>query len=314
MNRRHFLHALGLSAVVAGTSKTALSQKKSTRPQIAITIDDPHLNATPLLTPDERNSRILKALRKHSDLKAALFVSGKNIDSAAGSKLLDSWNIDGHLIGNHSYSHSYYPSSKISFGQYSEDIIRAEILLKNYPNFKKFLRFPFLKEGNTLEKRDNMRAFLQERGYKMGYVTIDASDWYIDDRLIKRLKSDSRADLEPYKKFFLDHIWERAVYYDDLARRVVGRPIKHTLLIHHSLLVSLFLNDLLKMFKRKGWKLIDAEDAFADPVFSCLPNVLPAGESIVWSLAKETGKYETLLRYPAEDGKYEKEKMDALNL
>lgn len=128
INRRHFLQALSLIAA-AGTTKTALSQKTSARPQIAITIDDPHLNATPLLTPDEHNRRILKALRKHSDLRAALFVSGNNIDSTAGSKLLDSWNNAEHLIGNHSYSHSYYHSSKISFEQYSEDIIRVETLL-----------------------------------------------------------------------------------------------------------------------------------------------------------------------------------------
>ena len=32
-----------------------------------------------------------------------------------------------------------------------------------------------------------MRAFLTDHGYKNGAVTIDASDWYIDDRLRKRL-------------------------------------------------------------------------------------------------------------------------------
>ncbi len=312
MNRRYFLQALGLSVAAAGMSKTALSRKATARPQVAITLDDPDLDATPLLTPDERNRRTLDALRKHSDLKAALFVSGRKIDSPAGAKLLGSWNDAGHIIGNHSYSHSYYPSPKISFEQYSQDIIRVENILKDYPNFKKLMRFPYLKEGDTLEKRDKMRAFLKERGYKMGYVTIDTSEWYIDERLNKRLESDSRADLAPYRKFFLDHIWERSLYYDDLAKKAVGRPIKHTLLIHHSLVVSLFLDDLLKMFKRKGWQLIDAQEAYTDPVFSRLPNVLPAGESIVWSLAKETGNYDKVLRYPAEDGEYEKAKMDRL--
>jgi hypothetical protein len=42
--------------------------------------------------------------------------------------------------------------------------------------------------------------------------------------------------------------------------------------------------------------------------------ILQAGESIVWGVAKETGKYEDILRYPGEDGEYEKDEMDKLGL
>ena len=43
-------------------------------------------------------------------------------------------------------------------------------------------------------------------------------------------------------------------------------------------------------------------------------NALPAGESLVWALAKETGRFESELRYPGEDDVYENPKMDALGL
>ncbi|MNL31759.1 hypothetical protein D3C87_1535680 [compost metagenome] len=68
------------------------------------------------------------------------------------------------------------------------------------------------------------------------------------------------------------------------------------------------------MFQDKGWKLISAKDAYKDPVFELEPNIIPAGESIVWASAKESGKYESVLRYPAEDGEYEKAEMDKLGL
>src|SRR4030095_9071982 len=100
-------------------------------------------------------------------------------------------------------------------------------------------------------------------------------------------------------------MWKRAVYYDDLARKVLGRSVKHTILMHYNLLNALFLGDLLDMFKSKGWKLIDASEAFKDPVFSAKPKIVPAGESIVWAIAKETGKFDSLLRYPGEDRHYE---------
>ena len=81
-----------------------------------------------------------------------------------------------------------------------------------------------------------------------------------------------------------------------------------------AVLRALFLGDLLDMFKSRGWKLIDADQAFKDEVFAAAPNILPAGESIIWSLAKETGKFDAVLRYPGEDGDYEKAEMDRLGL
>lgn len=99
-----------------------------------------------------------------------------------------------------------------------------------------------------------------------------------------------------------------------MSRRALGRSVKHTLLIHHNLLNKLFLGDLLAMFERKGWKLIDAADAFTDPVFNAEPKILPAGESVIWALAKESGKFDRELRYPGEDSEYEKPKMDMLDL
>ena len=77
---------------------------------------------------------------------------------------------------------------------------------------------------------------------------------------------------------------------------------------------ELFLGDVLSMFQSKGWRLAGARDAFSDPVFSAEPNNLPAGESIIWALAKETGKFNGRLRYPGEDGEYEKPGMDKLGL
>ena len=84
--------------------------------------------------------------------------------------------------------------------------------------------------------------------------------------------------------------------------------------MHFNLLNGLFLGDLIEMFKGKGWQLIDAEEAFTDPIFRAEPNTLPAGESIVWSLAKEKGTIAKSLRYPAEDGDYETARMNKLGL
>jgi len=186
--------------------------------------------------------------------------------------------------------------------------------MQHYSNFKKIFRFPFLKEGNTLDKRDEFRRFLREHGYLNGSVTIDASDWYISSRLEKRLSQNPNADITPYRDYYLQHIWSRAQYYDGVVKEVLGRSPDHTLLLHHNLLNALFLGDIIQMFKDKEWKVINADKAFQDPIFKMMPNTLPAGESLIWALAKQTGYYDKKLRYPGEDESYEKESMDKLGL
>jgi Predicted xylanase/chitin deacetylase len=312
LDRRSFIKILGLSLPAAQFASSFLFADEKDQPEISITIDDFRVSGNSIIDAETCNINMLKALENHSNLKAALFVVGKNAELNNNMELLDLWNSAGHIICNHTYSHKYYP--KTNFEDYCNDILKNEELLKAFSRYKKYFRFPALKEGNTLEQRDKMRNFLSEHNYKMGYVTVDASDWYIDQRLKKRIEENAKTDITPYKDYYLNHIWERANYYESLAKRITGRSIKHTLLMHHNILNGLFLNDLLDMFVNKGWKLIDAEQAFADPVFSLKPDIVPAGESIVWALAKLSGKYENELRYPAEDSIYEEPLMNKIGL
>jgi len=257
--------------------------------EVAITIDDLDLNAddTAGLTLEERNAAILSTLRRRR-LKVALFVCGMRVDNEMGRRHLREWGDEGHIIGNHTYSHTLY--STTTFERFSADTLRGEELLAGVRGFRKLFRFPALKEGATREQRDAMRAFLRANGYRMGYVTIDTSDLALEARLRRRLRAEPEADTAPYRAFLLDHIWQRAVFYDGLARSVLGHPVRHTLLIHHNLTTALFLEDLLNMFATRGWRVIDADTAFQDPVFNREPDIVPAGESLLWGLAKETGR------------------------
>jgi peptidoglycan/xylan/chitin deacetylase (PgdA/CDA1 family) len=311
INRRIFLRDLagGMAAATVLGSSGALAAQ--VRPSVAITMDDFSFGETPVLTPAERNHKILAALAAHRT-RAAAFVVGRSAETDASRAMLASWARAGHIVGNHTYSHRSY--TRTSFEEFSADILQAEAFLERVPGYARWFRFPYLKEGDTAEKRDRMRAFLRERGYRNGHVSIDASDWFFDSRLHARLEANPAADLAPYRKVYLDHLWERAVYYDGLAQECVGRSVPHTLLLHFNLINALFLGDVLDMFVAKGWRLVDAKRAYADRFYSSQPDIAPAGESLVWAVAKETGKHSKPLRYPAEDAEYEKPRMDSLGL
>ncbi len=281
--------------------------------KVSLTFDDGSTKDMPGYTLKEWNQMILNHL-KENNLKAVLFVTGSYLNNEKGNYVLSSWNGAGHKIGNHSFTHPYFNSSKITLEDFEIELLENDSLIKVYSNYYPRFRFPYLKEGNTKEKRDGFRKFLKDHNYKIGYVTIDNSAWYICGRLIKRLKENPDTDISEFRKFYLDHIYERAMFYDSLAYKLTHRRIHHVLLLHHNLTSALFLDDLIKMFKSKGWEIINAEEAYKDKIYKQEPKNIPAGESLIWALAKESGKYNDILRYPGEDSKYEKDKMDRLGL
>ncbi len=279
------------------------------RPSIAITMDDVHWEYIPEDRRSEAEDRLLSHLSK---TQAFLFAAGGAVDNPHGAAIMKSWSAAGHRIGNHTYSHKV--SNKMKPEEFEADILRCEGVLRGYSGFRKWFRFPALKEGQTSELRDRFRSFLARHNYRNGPITVDASDWYYNQRLISRLTAERGFDVSRYREPYLAHVWDRAQFYDQLSRQVLGRSVPHTLELHYNLVNALFLGDLLRMFRSKGWGVIDAEEAFSDQVFTRQPHTAPAGESLLWALAKETGKFADRLRYPGESGEYEKPLLDRLGL
>lgn len=274
-------------------------------------MDDPNTEETPLYAVAERNRLILEQLAARR-VQVMLFVCGKRVDSTQGADVLRAFNDAGHLLANHSYSHHGYDDPANDSATLATDIARCEALIANYSGFRRRFRFPFLKEGESSQKRDTLREVLRARGYTNGHVTMDASDWAYSGRLIKRLKADPAIDLSPFRAAYLAHMLDRAHYYDRLATMVTGHSIAHTLLLHHNLLNALFLGDLLDALERDGFRVIAPERAYADPVFALQPATIPAGESLIWSLAHGDARLRASLRYPGEDEEYEAEALNRL--
>ncbi len=290
-----------------------LTLRVYSQPTVSFTFDDGVTGDMPGYSFEQWNEMLLEQLDR-AEVKPVFFVTGANKSDAKGQFLLKSWNDRGHRIGNHTFSHPNYNREEMTFEKFKEEFLSTDTIINKFDNYIRLFRFPFLKEGNTKEKVTLFREFMKEHQYSNGYVTIDASDWYIDSRLRNRLKQNPSADIEAFRQFYVEHLFDRAMFYEELAFKLTGRHINNTLLLHHNLAAALFLGDLVKMFKAKGWRIIDAEDAFKDKIFQSNPSNIPAGESLIWALAKESGKFEEVLRYPAEDSRYEKEKMDKLGL
>lgn len=186
---------------------------------------------------------------------------------------------------------------------YIKSIEHADTVLKTLPNYTRIYRYPFLKEGNNTEKRDTVYQWLAQNHYNIGGVSIDASDCFYNQKYINYAKQQDLDKLQQLKQAYIAHLLNRAEYYDQLAQLSLKRSPQHVLLLHVNAINAAFLKDVITAFQLHGWTFISAERALKDPLYALHSQNIPAGESVIWSIAKTQGI--TQLRYPAEDAPYE---------
>jgi peptidoglycan/xylan/chitin deacetylase (PgdA/CDA1 family) len=272
---------------------------------IAFTFDDgPHTSDGPRLNAQQRNTAMLAALAKHK-VKAALFVTcGNGADTPAGLALARAWGDAGHVVGNHTMTHP--DLHKTALPDYQREIMDCDRIISGLPGYRKWFRFTFLREGNTPEQRDGMRAFLARENYRNAYVSLDTSDWRLNDKLVELLKRDPQADVSAIRSAYLGHIKQRALAYRALSQQLQGRDIAQVILLHHNLINAMWLDDVIAMFREMGWTITTPQAAFADPVYALAPDRPVAGQSLLLSMARVLGlgKFEGWERL-VDDGDYE---------
>jgi peptidoglycan/xylan/chitin deacetylase (PgdA/CDA1 family) len=308
MKPRRIAAALGLT--VSAWLPAAQAQS------LAFTFDDgPRLTETPLLSPAQRNQALLDALSAQR-VQAALFVTcGNGADRPQGYALAQAWGRAGHAIGNHTMTHLDLNSAKVTLAQYQQEVADCDRITSTLAGYRKWFRYTYLREGNTPEKRDGMRDYLRQSGYRNAYVSLDTSDWRLDEKLVDVLRANAQADLTPIRLAYLSHLRQRAEAYRDLSRQLEGRDIPQVMLLHHNLINALWLKDAIQQFKDMGWTIVTPEQAFADAVYQQSPEKLVAGQSLLLSIARSRG----LGKFPGwerlvDDGDFEIEALKAQGL
>jgi peptidoglycan/xylan/chitin deacetylase (PgdA/CDA1 family) len=163
---------------------------------IALTFDDgPNMADNIGLTAAERNEAILAQLAD-AHVKSILFVTRTDTNTKRND-LIRAWGTAGHQIGNHTATHPNF--DEVSLAEYEHEFELCDLAIRDLPGFTPRFRFPYLHEGDTIEKRDGFRAFLDSTHYKTGPVSVDASDWYYSQRLSARLKKNPKVDRLPYR-------------------------------------------------------------------------------------------------------------------
>ena len=258
----------GASETVAEGSSMAMSEKR-----IAFSFDDAPRGPGAFLEPGERPGLLIEALETAGIKQAAFFINpGRITDHDNDAADIAAYADAGHVLANHSADHSKL--SAVSATAFLADIDAAEAWLDDKPNYRPWFRFPFLDEGGTnRDKRDAVRAGLKQRGLMNGYVTVDASDWYLEDLAIAAAKAGQLMDWNALRDLFVESYVQSAEFSDDLARRTLGRAPVQMILLHETDLAAMFVDDLAAALKKQGWTIVSADEAYRDPIAHMEPDI-----------------------------------------
>jgi peptidoglycan/xylan/chitin deacetylase (PgdA/CDA1 family) len=254
--------------------------------EIALTFDDAPRKDGKHYTGMERTEILIQKLKDKNVPAVAFYCIGRDMDAIERKRLM-MYADAGHFIANHTYSHQSIKN--LGVDGYIDDIRKADVILKEFLNFKYWFRYPYLDEGKDLDSRDRIRVALKDMGYINGYVTIDDYDWYLEKLFQDALIAGKTVDYYKLKNMYIQHIWKSVKFYDDMAIHILGRSPKHVLLLHENDLAALFIGDLIDYLREKGWEIISPEDAYDDPISKIIPDVLLNGQGRIGAIAKEKG-------------------------
>lgn len=254
--------------------------------EIALTYDDCPMADGEYYTGVRRTQVLTRKLKTSKVPSVGFFCTTRHLD-ATGRRRLKMYSDAGHIIGNHTALHPDF--HKTETADYIASIEAAHAKLKDFATFRKWFRFPYLREGETVEKRDALRAYLKRAGYTSGYVTVDTYDWYMNSLFQKALETGKKVDFTKLEKMYTKVLTEGADFYDAIAQRALGYSPRHVMLLHENDLAALYVDKLVKQLRGNGWKIISIESAYEDPIAKEEPDTLLLGQGRVVALAKAKG-------------------------
>lgn len=254
--------------------------------EIALTLDDAPRENSAHFDGATRTSKLIATLKRADVAQIAFFCNTVRMD-AAGAARIKAYADAGHLIANHSHTHA--DLHQVGVQAFVAEIDTADRILRTFPNFRPWFRFPYLHEGKTVEVRDALRSELKQRGLLSAYVTVDTFDWHMDRLFQDAVAARKTVDFDRLRDAYVDVLSESIEFYDEVAVKELGRSPRHVLLLHENDLAAMYLGDLVQRLRKNGWKIISPELAFQDPIARVDPDTMLLGQGRVIAIAAAKG-------------------------
>lgn len=277
--------ALGVLVLCA----SFVSEAQKPKLQVALTFDD--LPATAEAPSDVTRAQIIQSIL--ATLKTERmppvygFVNAHTLEGVSdGGAILQKWTASGNLLGSHTYSHPDLETTSVT--DYETNILKNEPALHQYAGKSDwhYFRYPFLHEGETLQKRQEIQSFLRERGYKTAEVSLDFEDYLWNDPYARCATKQRLDRVDALHDSYLAAADQYIDIYRSLSHRLYGHDIPYVLLLHVTAFNAKMLPDLISQLRERGFAFITLQEALSDPAYTIEPAVgYPGGGPMQETLA-----------------------------
>src|SRR5271169_5707909 len=241
--------------------------------KLAITMDDLPVNGLlpPGVTRAETTNKVLAILKKRHVPAVYGFINAKKLEgSADGAEALKLW-AAAEPVGNHTYSHmDLEQNTAEAFEREIEENEPAlELLARKAGSGDDWhwFRYPYLHEGDTVEKRRAVRAYLKAHGYRISQVTLDWEDYLWNAAYARCVAKGDTKSNEWLRSSYLSTASEFLDLGRAQAKLIYGHEINYVLLMHLGAFSNTILPEARELLKKKGFKLVTLEEAENDPAY-----------------------------------------------
>jgi peptidoglycan-N-acetylglucosamine deacetylase len=269
---------LGLSAmgaqVKAAEALPVVHLKR--HPVVALTFDD--LPAAGGLRSGETRAAIATRLTKElraNHLKGVYgFVNAVDLDDDPDThEALRVWIDAGMNLGNHTWSHPAL--SDVTAEEYEHEIAEDEPALREYAGKRDWhwFRYPYLEEGDTVAKHEDVRGWLRTHGYRVAEVALNFNDDDWDDPYLRCMAKHDEAGIAWLKQSYLASAQEFIRRGRERQPLAFGHEIPNVLLLHATEFTTLMLPDLIQQLKQEGFRFASLEKVERNPAYAIDPVV-----------------------------------------
>jgi peptidoglycan/xylan/chitin deacetylase (PgdA/CDA1 family) len=242
--------------------------------KLAITFDDLPLNGElpPGVTRTETARNVLAILKKRHVPPVYGFVNAKKLEgNPDGAEALKLW-AAAEPAGNHTYSHM--DVEKNTAEAFESDIEQNEPVLEllQARDDWHWLRYPYLHEGDTVEKRRAVRAYLKTHGYRIAQVTLDWEDYLWNFAYARCAAKNDQKSIAWLRSSYLSTASEFLDLGRAQAKLIYGHDISYVLLLHLGAFSSTILSEALDLLHKKGFTLVTLQEAESDAAYEGDPD------------------------------------------
>jgi len=266
------------SRYLSGPAATAaaISAPAAELAEVALTFDDlpAHGALPPGMTRTDIASSIIHTLQAAHAPPIYGFVNAQRLEEDPSTmQVLQLWRDAGFPLANHTFSHMDLNAN--SAEAFEHDLLADEPTLQELMDGQDWhwLRFPYLREGDTPEKHQAIATFLKEHEYKVAEVTLSFSDYEYNGPYARCLAKNDQPSIDWLKQTYLSGAADSLSDGQKMANLIYGRDIKHVMLLHIGGFETVMLPHLLDLLGQRGFKLITLQEAESDPAYAISPEL-----------------------------------------